>query len=332
MGTALVALLAIAPAAALRLVAPAPAVRRTGAIVTAAGAHTRLARSPTLCAEAPPTLAERDDAQREAAQREAAARDAAAASVQERVAQMDDAGAALVKAAQSARFHRRMRGAAAAAAFGPSDQLQVRPELDAPHPPRSCRLSRPPAPRPSLSSHHTRGTATTVARPDPAGRHPAEVRGRGGGAALGGSPRGVPTARCAERRGAGAALPGARARAATYLLSYSPTVLLSCCPTVLLSYCRAALRSCSSAVVLPCVLPCVVPAVGQRLERGRLVVGVRCCFDAVRCVHSRGRERVEAAQRDRGGCGGSSRSGGSSGEIGHVCWLGDGVVKCGSEK
>ena len=162
MGTALVALLAIAPAAALRLVAPAPAVRRTGAIVPAAGVHTRLARSPTLCAEAPPTLAERDDARREAAQREAAARDAAAASVQERVAQMDDAGAALVKAAQSARFHRRMRGASAAAAFGPPNLLQAWPELDAPHPPRSCRLSRPPAPRQSVSSHHTRGTPTAV--------------------------------------------------------------------------------------------------------------------------------------------------------------------------
>lgn len=107
-GAAVLALvLATAPAAALRLVAPA------GLTASSSAAATRAACGPSLCAESDrtPTLAERDAALQEAVDRKAAQREVTKARVAEKY---DDAGAALVTAAQSARFNRRMRGAAQA--------------------------------------------------------------------------------------------------------------------------------------------------------------------------------------------------------------------------
>ena len=97
--------LATAPAAALRLVAPA------GLAASSSAAATRAACGPSLCAESDrtPTLAERDAALQEAIDKKAAQREVTKARVAEKY---DDAGAALVTAAQSARFNRRMRGAA----------------------------------------------------------------------------------------------------------------------------------------------------------------------------------------------------------------------------
>lgn len=105
------AVLATAPAAALRLAARAP-VGRGG----------RTCPPPALCAESDrtPTLAERDAALREAAQQKEDERRAAQARV---AAKYDEAGTALVTAAQSARFHRRMRGAAQATSSGPPEAL-----------------------------------------------------------------------------------------------------------------------------------------------------------------------------------------------------------------
>ena len=99
--------LATAPAAALRLVAPA------GLTASSCAAATRAACGPSLCAESDrtPTLAERDAALQEAVDRKAAQREVTKARAAEKY---DDAGAALVTAAQSARFNRRMRGAAQA--------------------------------------------------------------------------------------------------------------------------------------------------------------------------------------------------------------------------
>ena len=113
------ALLATAPAAALRLVAPAPAP-----VALTASSATRTACGPSLCAEGDrtPTLAERDAALQDAAQKKEDQRKAAQARVAEKY---DGAGAALVAAAQSARFNRRMRGAAQATTFGPPEELQV---------------------------------------------------------------------------------------------------------------------------------------------------------------------------------------------------------------
>ena len=111
------ALLATAPAAALRLVAPAP-------VTVTASSATRTACGPSLCAESDrtPTLAERDAALQEAVQKKEDQRKSAQARVAEKY---DGAGAALVTAAQSARFNRRMRGAAQATSFGPPEELQV---------------------------------------------------------------------------------------------------------------------------------------------------------------------------------------------------------------
>ena len=102
------AVLATAPAAALRLAARAPVARSV--------------RTCVLCAESDriPTLAERDAALREAAQKKEDERKAAQARV---AAKYDEAGQALVTAAQSARFHRRMRGAAQATSYGPPESL-----------------------------------------------------------------------------------------------------------------------------------------------------------------------------------------------------------------
>ena len=105
------AVLATAPAAALRLAARAPVARSVRTCV------------PSLCAESDriPTLAERDAAlRREAAQKKEDERKAAQARV---AAKYDEAGQALVTAAQSARFHRRMRGAAQATSYGPPESL-----------------------------------------------------------------------------------------------------------------------------------------------------------------------------------------------------------------
>ena len=101
---------ASAPTAALRLAARAPVARSVRTCV------------PSLCAESDriPTLAERDAALREAAQKKEDERKAAQARV---AAKYDEAGQALVTAAQSARFHRRMRGAAQATSYGPPESL-----------------------------------------------------------------------------------------------------------------------------------------------------------------------------------------------------------------
>ena len=104
---------ATAPAAALRLAARAPVARSVRTCV------------PSLCAESDriPTLAERDAALREAAQQKEDERKAAQARVAAKYDEAGQAGQALVTAAQSARFHRRMRGAAQATSFGPPEAL-----------------------------------------------------------------------------------------------------------------------------------------------------------------------------------------------------------------